>query len=147
MRKLYYTSNILLLLILTLLVSCNESKKTRTGEETKTRKTIEYKSPGAGCWDVDSNFGGSMLAIQYRIKSQPKLVPFTFEDKNLFKDKWVMQKKEFGGCGYLNRIVGISDKNIIMINSNGVLMSKSYEDLLRIYTFENGSPCGKYIEE
>lgn len=45
MRKLYYTLNILLLLILTLLVSCKESKKIRTGEEVKPRKTIEYKKP------------------------------------------------------------------------------------------------------
>lgn len=47
MRKLYYTSNILLLLILTLLISCKESKTTRTtgSDEAKPKKTIEYKKP------------------------------------------------------------------------------------------------------
>src|ERR1700749_4590285 len=49
MRKLYYTSNILLLLILSLLISCKESKTTRdTTEEAKpTHKTIEYKKPAS----------------------------------------------------------------------------------------------------
>lgn len=49
MRKLYYTSNILFLLILVLLVSCKESKTTRTTteEEAKPHKTIEYKKPAS----------------------------------------------------------------------------------------------------
>ena len=50
MRKLYYTLNILLLLILTLLVSCKESKTTRDTtktEEAKPHKTIEYKKPAS----------------------------------------------------------------------------------------------------
>ena len=45
MKKLYYTSNILLLLVLVLLVSCKENKTIRNEQETKTTKTIEYKKP------------------------------------------------------------------------------------------------------
>ena len=48
MKKLYYTANAMLLLILTLLVSCNQNKTTNRDEnqsETKAKphKKIEYK--------------------------------------------------------------------------------------------------------
>jgi hypothetical protein len=44
MRKLYYTSNILLLVVLVLLGSCSKSKTIRRTETTKS-KIIEYKKP------------------------------------------------------------------------------------------------------
>lgn len=44
MKKLYYTSNVLFLLVLVLLGSC-EQKKTIRQSETKIRKTVEYKKP------------------------------------------------------------------------------------------------------
>lgn len=52
MKKLYYTANAMLLLILTLLVSCNQSKTTNRDQiqaETKAKphKKIEYKKPSS----------------------------------------------------------------------------------------------------
>jgi hypothetical protein len=44
MKKLYYTSNVLFLLVLVLLGSC-EQKKTIRQTEAKIRKTVEYKKP------------------------------------------------------------------------------------------------------
>ncbi|TDW52602.1 L,D-transpeptidase-like protein [Flavobacterium sp. 270] len=49
MKKLYYISNALLLVVLSLLISCNQSKTTRNEKETKTpeHKKIEYKKPSS----------------------------------------------------------------------------------------------------
>ncbi|MBF4466130.1 L,D-transpeptidase [Flavobacterium sp. LC2016-12] len=44
MKKLYYTSNVLFLIVLVLLGSC-EQKKTIRQSEVKIRKTVEYKKP------------------------------------------------------------------------------------------------------
>ena len=30
----------------------------------------------------------------HRIKSEPKLVPFTYEDRDLFKDRWIIFNEE-----------------------------------------------------
>lgn len=45
MKKLYYTSNILLVFVLVLLGSCKKSESTETKEKAKPRKAIEYKKP------------------------------------------------------------------------------------------------------
>lgn len=45
MKKLYYTSNILLVLILVLLGSCKKSESTETKEKAKPKKTIEHTKP------------------------------------------------------------------------------------------------------
>jgi L,D-transpeptidase-like protein len=83
MRKLPYTLNILLLLVLTLLVSCKESKTTRDtkNEEAKPKKTIEYKKPASSVtfhfektkeW-LEANKGDSTkLDIAYAINRTDK---------------------------------------------------------------------------
>ncbi|KQO33112.1 hypothetical protein ASF10_18720 [Flavobacterium sp. Leaf82] len=45
MKKLYYTSNILLLLVLVLLGSCKKNESAEVKKEAKPKKTIEYKKP------------------------------------------------------------------------------------------------------
>ncbi|MBF4516263.1 L,D-transpeptidase [Flavobacterium sp. ANB] len=47
MKKLYYTSNILLLLVLVLLVSCKKSETVKENPEAKPHKTVEYKKPAS----------------------------------------------------------------------------------------------------
>lgn len=73
----------------------------------------------------------------YRIKEEPKLIPFTFED-NL-----------------LGKIVVYSDESKAMITAQkkdgvyigGSLNLTSYSNLMTFVKFEDGSPCGKYINE
>ncbi|OXA70585.1 hypothetical protein B0A67_15280 [Flavobacterium aquidurense] len=45
MKKLYYTSNIVLVLILVLLGSCKKNESTETTEKAKPKKTIEHTKP------------------------------------------------------------------------------------------------------
>lgn len=100
-------------------------------------KAIEYKN--AGNWKLATGPDWSN-DIQYRIKPEPKLVPFTFEDNKLFRDKWIYSKiNEFPG---VLRILSYNNSNVhIEFRAIG------YLNLLRDCEFEDGSPCGKYINE
>ena len=78
--------------------------------------------------------------VKYRIRQEPKLVPFTFEDNLLFRDKWIRCKKHdfkrsMRIIKYDGDCVSISNKSF------------GYAIFLDDYLFEDGSPCGKYINE
>ena len=74
------------------------------------------------------------LDIEYRIKPEPKILPFTFEDAEKFVGKVV--KKKSGG--FVGLIVGCDINDCF--TSNGTL---NYQYLLDKYTFLDGSPFGK----
>ena len=71
-----------------------------------------------------------------RIVTPPKLVPFTIEDAELFRGKWVKRIED----GYTTMIIAY-DKCGVEVSDNGF----SYKSLLESYTFEDGSPCGKHV--
>ena len=98
-------------------------------------KVIEYLFVGE--WRV-ATCPDWTPGVKYRIRQEPKLVPFTFEDKNLFKDKWVVEK----GYTALNRIEKIAFGGILLGAKNF-----TYSEMLHRCEFEDGSPCGKYINE
>ena len=105
-------------------------------------KTIEvriYPDKGPLRWEL-ADIDKLNPVYMYRIKSQPKLVPFTFEDNKLFRDKWIYSKRnEFPG---VLRILSYNNSNVhIEFRAIG------YSNLLRDCEFEDGSPCGKYINE
>ena len=77
---------------------------------------------------------------QLRVKPELKLVPFTFEDNKLFRDKWLRVK---GGLP-LTKITSFSYKGFDFYQGNDII---TWEYALKHYEFEDGSPCGKYIEE
>ena len=88
-------------------------------------------------WDVeplklheDSNL------YKYRIKPEQKLIPFSKEDRFKFKGKWIIDPD-----GDLNLVIGIREDGI-ELGSTFV----HFETLLK-YKFEDGTPCGKYVEE
>ena len=97
---------------------------------------------GLPSYDYDSSFKMNGLL---RIKPEPKLVPFTFEDKDLFKDRWVKVKNSYVVSGSLNKIVNVNSTGVIYINANGSIIKKTYGELLKQYSFEDNSSCGKYI--
>ena len=73
---------------------------------------------------------------QYRVKPEPKLVPFTFEDRELFRDKWV-KVKDVDSEFKINKIA----IDQIQIGWNG---NYKYETALKQLTFADGKPFGKY---
>jgi hypothetical protein len=106
-------------------------------------KTIQFSKIGTDDWcDFDEDVFASYY--KYRVKSEPKLVPFTFEDNKLFRDKWIKIKDKI----YPKRIVNIMSNGVVIFETDhhGDFIRLSYEKLLSDYEFEDGSPCGKYIE-
>ena len=105
-------------------------------------KTIQVKSKIGTKWldTLEPRF--EFLYNEYRIKPEPKYIPFTFEDSKLFRDKWVYLKAQ----KTLTRIIHIQD-DLIRSVTIGTGEYFSYSELLRSFEFEDGSPCGKYVEE
>ena len=102
-------------------------------------KTVQIKMGKDWITLTDPNFNN--LDQPYRIKPEPKLVPFTTNDIDLFMNKWICDKLD---TNLIYNVIGIDKKNNeIRIGDDWV----SFEDLLSEYQFEDGSPCGKYIEE
>ena len=98
-------------------------------------KVIEYLFVGE--WRV-ATCPDWTPGVKYRIRQEPKLVPFTFEDNLIFRDKWVKYK----GKNELSRFT-----NILKTGVKNDLGSATYLQLLNNYEFEDGSKCGKYINE
>ena len=82
-------------------------------------KYYDCTKPG---WNWDS--------YDYRIKPATEYVPFTFEDAEFLIGKPVKHKKD-------------SWVEVITYCNENETSSCMYEDLLRDYTFLDGSPCGK----
>lgn len=108
-------------------------------------KTIQAKSIMDNKWLDTTEPVFDFFRSEYRIKPEPKYIPFTFEDSKLFRDKWIVLKEEHGSSEKLTRIIGICKDHIKHI-IGGYITSVQYKDLLRMYTFEDGSPCGKLVE-
>ena len=84
-------------------------------------------------WATDPNPGWDWICRDYRVKKEPKYpkyIPFTFEDAEHLIGKPVKHKKD-------------SWVEIITYCNKNETSSCMYEDLLRDYTFLDGSPCGK----
>lgn len=89
-------------------------------------------------WEDIKDLKYDELTFTMRIKPEKKLVPFTFEDRDLFKDKWIV----FKNCRTINKISRVGP---VKIGVN--LISYTYEQAFENFTFEDGSVFGKYIEE
>ena len=75
---------------------------------------------------------------EYRIKPKPKYVPFTYEDAELFMNRIVISKDK--SC---KAVITYSDNEDVLLGTVG----RNYKHLLENYTFLDGSPCGKEVEE
>lgn len=67
-----------------------------------------------------------------------KLVPFTWEDREQLRGKWIKPNNEDSEY----QILSIFEEGIRITRGSG-----SYEFLLKHFTFLDGSPCGKYVED
>ena len=107
-------------------------------------KIIQQQSIGSGSWydQVTPNFSDNQ---NYRIKLEPKLVPFTFEDHLLFKNKWIKKK----GMKSLKQIISVFLNSVIVFDLDKFkemeTLSIDFAHLLTDYEFEHGGSCGKLI--
>lgn len=81
MKKLYHTANVLLILMLTLVVSCKKSDTVNLTKNTKPKKTIEYKKPKSAVsyqiertkdWLKTNETDSSKLNILYAVNRTDK---------------------------------------------------------------------------
>ena len=75
---------------------------------------------------------------EYRIKPKPKYVPFTFKDAELFMNRVVIAKDK--SC---KAVITYSDNEDVLLGT----VVRNYKHLFENYTFLDGSPCGKEVEE
>ena len=85
--------------------------------------------------------GGEYLDL--RIKPEPKLVPFTFEDSHLFLNKVVKVKTLHSDSRSKSVVVSCND-DFVWLGSPAIGLRYSF--FLDEFEFEDGSPCGKYVE-
>lgn len=77
----------------------------------------------------------------YRVKPQQKLVPFTHEDVEKFMGKPLKHKV------YENTFCMVVEANTDYLWIGAAGEPNSYKHLLEKYTFLDGSPSGKIVEE
>ena len=104
--------------------------------KSKSKKDIE-------CRHIDGSWGDAVIndemdiLYDYRIKPQPKLIPFDFNDADKLRDKWI-ESHDFMETGGQLQIIGITSSGVLTITRE-----IRFPDLLSNFTFLDGSPCGK----
>lgn len=124
------------------------------------RVRVILKSEKTVCWnsEMDYTIGNELLVrsisdrairlennwtydVESLKKVTPKIVQFTFEDREEFRGKWVRAKaKEDAPEGMIRHI----DKSGIIVFRDNKF---DYEEALEIYEFIDGRPFGKEIWE
>lgn len=103
-------------------------------------KVIQCKTKYTDDWrDMVCEPVWSWNTTEYRIKSEPKYVPYD-SVAEVDKDKWFKDKSN----GMLYRMTQIdpSDNTVSLIEG-----WESLKALFERYTYEDGTPCGKLVEE
>ncbi|WP_166919436.1 L,D-transpeptidase [Flavobacterium poyangense] len=141
MKKLFYTSNALLLLVLGLLISCNQSKTTRneTAIKAKEHKKIEYKKPKSVAyhfektkeWLKTNEADSTKTAIVYAINRTDK--------KNLAKMDSIVVPTDFSGdlVYYLPfplHVTSLENVSKVLIFSYPTQVFAAYENGELVYT-------------
>lgn len=86
--------------------------------------------------EIDSPYWNWRL-FDYRVKPEPKYVPYDSVDE-VEKDKWIKSK----ATGFLYRICSIKEDMIYF-----ELGSDDTKELFDLFTYEDGTPCGKLVSE
>lgn len=100
-------------------------------------KTIQsiYKVEGAQDEWKDDNFPiWNNPLFEFRIKPEPKYIPFTFEDREELRGKWVKRK-------------GSSNEVCVYNLSKTRVNGYTWEHSLEVLEFLDGTPFGKLVEE
>lgn len=106
----------------------------------KEGKTIEYKNKAHDGWSVNSDPAWNFDDYDYRVKPEPnptKYKPFSFKD-DLVGKVVVLQNM------YKAIISGQSPSRVHISGYDNPVL---YNDLLKGWTFIDGSPCGKLKNE
>lgn len=101
-------------------------------------------------WEIALNPSWNWTSLDYRIKLEPMLRPYTFEElqAEMAKGKIVVKQVNLKG---INRILTITQVMDEYDKDSKIQLSDfkyaSYEQLLENYQWLDGSPCGVIEEE
>ena len=100
-------------------------------------RTIQAKYigiPNEGIWvdDPAPYFGNSKY--EFRIKPEPKYIPFTFEDREELRGKWV-------------RRAGTDNEAFIHSMRKTHVNGFTWKESIEVLEFLDGTPFGKLVEE
>ena len=94
-------------------------------------RTIQSKRPDEpDTWQDDHYPLWNDPDIKFRIKEEPKYIPFTFEDRDELRGKWVRRKS-----------TGV--ETIIYYIDKGHMNGCTWEQTLEKFEFLDGTPFGK----
>src|SRR5690625_684932 len=98
-------------------------------------KTIQSKRPDEpDKWQDDHYPLWNDPNIRFRVKPEPKYIPFTFEDREELRGKWVRRKSSGNEC----LIYHLSEAHVNVY---------SWEESIEEFEFLDGTPFGKLAEE
>ena len=100
----------------------------------KNDKAIQVKCLSTGIWH-DTNDPSFDIMYEYRVKPEPKLIPFTYLDA-----KDLIGKAVIGKIDKSVRLIGVVTENDVMLSNCSHLIS--FRNLLDYYLFLDGSPIG-----
>lgn len=114
------------------------------------RVLIFEKNDRFFCWDSAETLEDAEKTVlistwkYMREISEPKYVPFTWEDRDLIKGKWVRPKSGVDD-GHLITLFSRAKENrlYVVINTSFIRADNFLED----YEFLDGTPCGKLAEQ
>lgn len=108
----------------------------------KEGKPIEFrgKAPGYQTWKAADEPIWDWDSLDYRVKPEPEYVPYD-SVLEVDRDKWVKKK----GSSVLSKITALDldDAVCVRVEYDWV----SLKDLFEHYTYEDGTPCGKKVQE
>lgn len=108
-------------------------------------KEIESKYTAANDWKPNSAPSWNWRDFDYRIKPEPKLRPYTFEElqAEMVKGKIAVKQINLEGIVRVFTITQVmEDNNEFDKIQLSDFIQVSYERLLNDYTWLDGSPCG-----
>lgn len=104
-------------------------------EAKKRGQTIQIYNTIRNQWEDEVHPFFNLSVDKYRVKPEKEYIPFTFEDRELFRDKWLRRKSDKAEF----RPSEIYLKSIYFQAGNGI----EYPDALRKFEFLDGTPFGK----
>ena len=85
-------------------------------------------------WEIN-NSPSWVTGFSYRVKPQSKLVPLTFEDREMLRGKYLVVKE----YSKIETMITTISEDYVVIRGTAT----TYSELMERYTFLDGSPCGK----
>lgn len=110
----------------------------------KDGKKIEckFRRLDGDTWDVAVKPHWNWEELDYRVKPEPKYVPYGSVSE-IDRSKWVRGKKEYPGVLRLISMIDTFTNKVYITEYQWLYM----DDFFNRFEYEDGTPCGKLVEE